>query len=171
MSSQSGSIPILLTARKSSRPPPAVVGGPGQRTQRIEAQKLVPRVKELGPKEAPVPERSEDGQIPAGQLDRILEDMSVLLRYGHHREVGEKLDALLARYCEDLLLLRRISIFHLEHENREHAMECLFKLAGGLFERRNLVGMREALEQVLELDPKNKRAYKLLGLLDARPDV
>jgi hypothetical protein len=174
MSSQSGSIPILLTHKKSESQPDAIVDdppprGPGQWTQRVEARRLVPRVASVETPEMPVPERSEDGLIPAGELDRLIGDMSVLLRYGHHGEVGERLEELHAKYPEDLLLLRRIALFHLEHENREHAMECLFKLASGLFERRNLVGMREALEQVLVLDPKNKRAYKLLGLLDARP--
>lgn len=169
MSSQSGAIPILLTERKEAVERELPDRGPGQWTQRVEARKVVPRVTDIERRETPVPERSEDGQIPANELDRILGDMSVLLRYGHTAEVGARLEELHAKYPEDLLLLRRIALFHLEHENRDHAMECLFKLAGTLFERRNLVGMREALEQVLVLDPKNKRAYKLLGLLDARP--
>jgi hypothetical protein len=47
----------------------------------------------------------------------------------------------------------------------------LFLLAGRLFERRNVSGMRQALEQVLVLDPTHRRAYKLLGLLEQRPDT
>lgn len=114
-------------------------------------------------------ERSEDGQIPAGELDAVLSDMGVLLRYGHEDEVAHRLDGLLRRYPQDLLLLRRVTELHLEHGREEDAMECLFLLATRLFERRNMEGMRKALEQVLVIDPTNRRAYKLLGLLDERP--
>lgn len=181
--------PILLTHRKSRPPGPSVAEAPtvseppeaveesepqrrppGQRTQRIEAAKVVPRVSDVAPPEPPVRERSEDGQIPAGELDRMLADMAVLLRYAHQGEVGQRLELLLKRYPHDLLLLRRIAEFHLETGSEELAMESLFKLASGLFERQNLVGMRQALEQVLVLDPKNKRAFKLLGLLEQRSD-
>lgn len=113
-------------------------------------------------------ERSEDGQIPARELEGRLGDMAVLLRYGHRAEVAERLDELLAKYPQDLLLLRRVAEFHLEHGHRELARECLFKLATGLFERRNVLGMRAALEQVLVLEPDNARAHKLLALLDKR---
>ncbi|MBX3249437.1 MAG: hypothetical protein KF901_19835 [Myxococcales bacterium] len=129
---------------------------------------LVPDVAAIRPPDEPVPEGSEDGQIPARELDRRMSDMAVLLRYGHRAEVAERLDELLAAYPEDLLLLRRIAEFHLEHRHEELAKECLFKLATGLFERRNVAGMRLALEQVLVLEPGNARATKLLGLLERR---
>jgi len=77
---------------------------------------------------------------------------------------------LLREYPQDLLLLKRVAQFHLETENPHLAKECLFQLASVLFERRNVVGMRQALEQVLVMEPANKRANKLLGLLEARPD-
>lgn len=141
---------------------------PGSTTQRLEAIQLVPDVAAVRPPETPVRERSEDGQIPARELEGRLGDMAVLLRYGHRAEVAERLDELLAKYPQDLLLLRRVAEFHLEHGHRELARECLFKLATGLFERRNVVGMRAALEQVLVLEPDNARALKLLGLLDKR---
>ena len=41
-------------------------------------------------------------------------------------------------------------------------------LAGQLFARRNVEGMRAALEQVLVLDPGNERAGRLLALLVRR---
>lgn len=141
---------------------------PGSGTQRLEAIQLVPDVAAVRPPETPVRERSEDGQIPARELEGRLGDMAVLLRYGHRAEVAERLDELLAKYPQDLLLLRRIAEFHLEHGHIELARECLFKLASGLFERRNVVGMRAALEQVLVLEPDNARALKLLALLDKR---
>lgn len=141
---------------------------PGSATQRLEAIQLVPDVAAVRPPDAPVRERSEDGQIPARELEGRLGDMAVLLRYGHRAEVAERLDELLAKYPQDLLLLRRVAEFHLEHGHRELARECLFKLASGLFERRNVVGMRAALEQVLVLEPGNARALKLLALLDKR---
>jgi len=142
----------------------------GDRTQRVEAALVVPDVNSIRPPAPPVPERAEDGQMPAGELDRQLTDMAVLLRYGHHDEVGQRLDDLLREYPEDLLLLKRVAQFHLETENPHLARECLFQLASMLFERRNLHGMRQALEQVLVIDPKSQRANKLLGLLEARPD-
>lgn len=182
----SGESPILLTHRKSrppgaiapamvpssepSEPEPESTRPPGQRTQRIEAAKVVPRVSDVTVPKPPVRERSEDGQIPAGELDRMLADMAVLLRYAHQGEVSQRLEVLLQRYPNDLLLLRRVAEFHLETGSEELAMESLFKLASALFERQNVVGMRQALEQVLVLDPKNKRAFKLLGLLEQRTE-
>lgn len=132
------------------------------------ALELVPDVASIRPPDEPVPEGSEDGQIPARELDRRMSDMAVLLRYGHRSEVAERLDELLAAYPEDLLLLRRVAEFHLECRHEELAKDCLFKLATGLFERRNVSGMRHALEQVLVLEPGNARALKLLGLLERR---
>jgi len=173
------SSPLLLTikkplsgppAAKRRTPEPSLLAGPGERTQRVEAALVVPDVGSIRPPEPPVPERVEDGQMPAGELDRQLSDMAVLLRYGHHDEVGQRLDALLREYPQDLLLLKRVAQFHLETENPHLAKECLFQLASVLFERRNVVGMRQALEQVLVMEPANKRANKLLGLLEARPD-
>ena len=190
---------LLLTRRKSS-PPPAQPADPPDHSHlaplakelleapattevgtlvpirsedmlQTEALVLVPDVASVVPPEPPVRERSEDGLIPAGELDRMLADMNVLLRYGHVSEVRDRLEELCRSFSEDLLLLRRISEFHLETGDREGAMEALFLLAGRLFERRNVVGMRRALEQVLVLDPENRRAYKLLGLLSERPST
>ncbi len=143
---------------------------PGSGTQRLEAIQLVPDVASVRPPQAPVRERSEDGQVPPRELEGRLGDMAVLLRYGHLAEVAERLDEMLAKYPQDLLLLRRIAEFHLEHGHLELARDCLFKLASGLFERRNVVGMRAALEQVLVLDPDNARARKLLALLERRDE-
>jgi hypothetical protein len=163
--------PLLLTTKKPSRRSVAhAAKTPGERTQKVEAALVVPDVRSIRPPEPPVPERVEDGQMPAGELDRQLTDMAVLLRYGHHDDVGRRLEALLREYPEDLLLLKRVARFHLETENPHLAKECLFQLASVLFERRNVVGMRQALEQVLVMDPSNKRANKLLGLLEARPE-
>ncbi|NOY90313.1 MAG: hypothetical protein GXP55_03815 [Deltaproteobacteria bacterium] len=186
-SAADSSSPLLLTTKKplggqaessaaESQPSaraaaPALLAGPGERTQKVEAALVVPDVGSIRPPEPPVPERVEDGQMPAGELDRQLTDMAVLLRYGHHDDVGRRLDELLRQYPEDLLLLKRVAQFHLETENPHLAKECLFQLASVLFERRNVLGMRQALEQVLVMDPSNKRANKLLGLLEARPDA
>lgn len=174
----SGQRIVLLTKlkRPASEPPRApaawqsVVAPRGQHTQRIEAQKVVPDVNAIARTDPPsVTEGVEDGQIPTRELDRILSDMAVLLRYGHAGQVRERLEQLRRTYPEDLLLLRRIAEFHVEHDDTSAALETLFALAGGLFERRNVEGMRQALEQVLVLDPDNARAYRLLGLLEQRP--
>ncbi len=148
----------------------SVVGPRGEHTQRIEASKLVPDVSAVQ-KDAPpsVTEGIEDGQMPTRELDRILSDMGVLLRYGHAGQVRDHLEKLRRTYPEDLLLLRRIAEFHLQHDQNEAALEALFALAGGLFERRNVEGMRQALEQVLVIDPENARAFRLLALLSQRP--
>lgn len=181
------SAPLLLTKKKAvegeaptraeaspgqpaTRTSPGLGDAPGDRTQRVEAALVVPDVGSIHPPPPPVRERVEDGQMPAGELDRRLSDMAVLLRYGHHQEVGRRLEELLREYPEDLLLLKRVAQFHLETENPHLARECLFQLASVLFERKNLHGMRQALEQVLVIDPKNKRAMKLLGLLEVRPE-
>lgn len=159
---------LATSTDPESTPSTSSTPKPGSGTQRLEAIQLVPDVAAVRPPETPVRERSEDGQIPARELEGRLGDMAVLLRYGHRAEVAERLDELLAKYPQDLLLLRRIAEFHLEHGHLELARECLFKLASGLFERRNVVGMRAALEQVLVLEPGNARALKLLALLDKR---
>jgi hypothetical protein len=136
-----------------------------------EAAQVVPDVARISRPPEPVPEGSEDGQMPAAELERQIYDMQVLLRYGHENEVRQRLEELVRRYPEDLLLLRRIAELHLENDERAAAIEMLFLLAGRLFERRNVSGMRQALEQVLVLDPTHRRAYKLLGLLEQRPDT
>ncbi|HBQ10356.1 MAG TPA: hypothetical protein DEF51_03890 [Myxococcales bacterium] len=149
----------------------SVVAPRGLHTQRIEAAKLVPDVEKAAQRkeDAVVAEGVEDGQMPTRELDQILSDMSVLLRYGHQAQVRERLALLRRTYPEDLLLLRRLAEFFVEHAQTDAAMETLFALAGGLFERRNVEGMRQALEQVLVLEPGNERAYRLLGLLERRP--
>lgn len=179
----SGQRILLLTRvkRPSTRPPPppptrespsweSVVSPRGQHTQKLEALQVVPDVNAVAKRDEPrLQEGVEDGQIPTRELDQILSDMAVLLRYGHAAQVRERLEHLRRTYPEDLLLLRAIAEFHVAHGDREAAMETLFALAGGLFERRNVEGMRQALEQVLVLDPENARAYRLLGLLEQRP--
>lgn len=179
---ESGQRVLLLTSVKrpgaSEPPPPArepaswqsVVPARGQHTQKLEALRLVPDVQATVRREAPsLREGGEDGQMPTRELDSILSDMAVLLRYGHAGQVRDRLEQLRRTYPEDLLLLRRIAEFHVEHADREAALETLFALAGGLFERRNVEGMRQALEQVRVLDPENARAFRLLGLLEQRP--
>lgn len=145
-------------------------GGPGSNTQRIEAEKVVPDVASVAPPPAPVREGSELGEIPPRELERTMADMQVLLRYGHKAEVGRRLDELHSKYPNDLLLLRRIAEFHVQTGSLAAAKECLFKLATVLFERRNVHGMRSALEQVLVLEPRNPRAHRLLSLLERRQD-
>ncbi len=135
---------------------------------RIEAEQVVPNVSALGPPPPPVAEASESGHVPARELDRVMSDMLVLLRYGHAGQVRGILERLFRRYPEDLLLLRRVAEFHLESGDVEGAMNALFTLARRLFERRNIVGMQQALEQVLVLDPQNPRAERLLVLLNER---
>jgi hypothetical protein len=143
----------------------------GKETQKIEAAKVVPDIGSVGARERTyVGEGVEDGQIPTRQLDQILSDMAVLLRYGHATQVRDRLEQLRRTYPEDLLLLRRIAEFHVEHAQKDAALDTLFALAGGLFERRNVEGMRQALEQVLVLDRDNARAYRLLSLLEQRTD-
>lgn len=148
----------------------SVVKPPSTTTQRLEAQKLVPDVAHIAPPEAPLNEGSEDGMMPGGELDRKLSDMAVLLRYGHEAQVRRELDHLIAEYPRDLLLLRRISEFWVGSQRHQIACEVLFSLASGLFERRNVEGMRQALEQVLVLSPGNERAGRLLTLLSERPE-
>lgn len=141
---------------------------PGETTQRREAHVVVPQVRSVQKPRAPLPEGSEDGQIPSHELDRVLADMTVLLRYGHAAQVRNSLEQLAKRYPQDLLLLRRITEFQLQNDDVEGGIEALFILARRLFERRNLAGMREALDQVLALDADNPRARKLLALLEKR---
>lgn len=147
----------------------SVVRAPSEITQRREALRLVPDVAHVPVAAPPPSERSEDGLIPSGLLDRKLTDMAVLLRYGHEPQVRRELDQLRSRYPQDLLLARRIAEFYLTNERPALALEQLFSLATGLFERRNVEGMKQALEQVLVIEPHNERATRLLGLLEQRP--
>lgn len=147
----------------------SVVSAPSTTTQRREALRLVPDVAQVAVAPPPPSEKSEDGLVPSGLLDRKLTDMAVLLRYGHDAQVQRELEHVRSRYPQDLLLARRIAEFYLSNERPALALEQLFSLATGLFERRNVEGMRQALEQVLIIDPKNERAVRLLGLLEQRP--
>lgn len=157
----------------SSREPEwsSVIPPPSEATQRREARKLVPDLSSPKLKPKPAREASEDGLIPSGELDRKLGDMAVLLRYGHEAQVARELETLRRAYPQDLLLLRRIGEFWSESGLKERALETLFALASGLFERRNVEGMRQALEQAKALDPGSERASRLLALLEARPDA
>lgn len=163
---------VRTLAEPEPEPEPLpLVRAPSADTQRREAALVVPDVARVTPPPEPPREGSIDGQMPAFELDRILSDMAVLMRYGHGGQVRERLDTLLQQYPEDLLLLRRVSEFYLEAADGVSAVDALFTLATRLFERRNVEGMRGALEQILVLDPQNRRAYKLLGLLDQRPSA
>lgn len=164
--------PVLADAGGAVRTEPAwtsVVPERSETTQRREAARLVPDVSAVQPAPAPPVEGSEDGLVPSGELDRKLADMDVLLRYGHAAQVQSEFEALRLKYPRDLLLLRRIAEFYVAHGMRRQALDVLFELASGLFERRNIEGMRAALEQVRVLDPENRRASRLLALLDQRP--
>jgi hypothetical protein len=147
----------------------SVVPPPSEATQRREAKKLVPDLAHRKAKPKPPSEASEDGLIPSGVLDQKLSDMAVLLRYGHEAQAARELEQLRRSFPQDLLLLRRIGEFWAESGRTERALEILFALASGLFERRNVEGMRQALEQARALDPHSERASRLLSLLDARP--
>lgn len=153
----------------SSEPWESVVPTPSMSSQRQEAQRLVPDVATVAPPVRPATEGSEDGQAPGGMLDRALSDMAVLLRYGHEGQVRRLLEQLRTKYPRDLLLVRRIVEFYLAHQRAKLAIEMLFTLATGLFERRNVEGMRQALEQVRVIEPDNERAARLLSLLEQRP--
>lgn len=159
----------LYPGERASEAWESVVRPPSAKTQRREAERLVPDVAQLAVAQPPPNERSEDGLIPSGLLDRKLGDMAVLLRYGHEAQVRRELEQLRSRYAQDLLLARRIAEFYVTHEHPELALEQLFSLATGLFERRNVEGMRSALEQVLVIDPSNERATRLIALLEQRP--
>jgi hypothetical protein len=148
----------------------SLVPPPGDDTAKHEALQVVPDVKSVRPPEPAPRERSEDGEIPPRELERLMDDMGVLLRYGHDAEVHARLEALLREFPRDLLLLRRIAEFHLQSGQEQPAVDCLYRLARGLFERRNVVGMRAALEQILVLRPDDSRAHRLLGLLERRAD-
>ncbi|MDQ3033700.1 MAG: hypothetical protein M3Y87_14885 [Myxococcota bacterium] len=175
---------IFASQRRSRRPRPArprsaagsapeewqsVVPRPSEDTQRREARRIVPDVASVPPPAELPQEGSEDGQIPSAELDRKLADMEVLLRYGHDAQVEGELVALRSAYPGDLLLVRRIAELYIALSLAEPALEALFALATGLFERRNVEGMRQTLEQVLVLDPDNGRAKRLLSLLEQRP--
>jgi hypothetical protein len=140
-------------------------------TQRLEAMRIVPDVASVPPPPVLPQEGSEDGQMPSGELDRKLADMDVLLRYGHDAQVEGELVTLRSLYPGDLLLVRRIAELYITRGLAEPALEALFALATGLFERRNVDGMRQALEQVLVLDPENGRARRLVALLEQRPSA
>jgi len=147
----------------------SVVQSPSEMTQRREAKELVPDMENVRVPEAPPHERSEDGLTPSGELDRILTDMAVLLRYGHESQVRRALEVLRLKYPHDLILTRRFAEFYVANARPDLAVEQLFTLATALFERRNVEGMRQALEQVLLVDPTSERARRLVTLLDQRP--
>ncbi|MGB0680472.1 MAG: hypothetical protein ACPGUV_12490, partial [Polyangiales bacterium] len=87
-----GSQVVLLTRRKpcpidaelaaveapSSHATTMPPSAPGPHTQRVQAAKVVPHSRCLAPPAEPLPERSLDGLMPAGQLARLLEEMTVL---------------------------------------------------------------------------------------------
>lgn len=167
---------VMLLTKKKSEPPKRSTdpeSGPSIRlhantTARLVAELVVPDVRHVPAPAAPVAERSDNGHMPAGELDRFLSDMAVLFRWGHVAQVEYEIDLLLERYGSDLLLLRRVTEFYVETEQRESAVDALFRLTHQLFERRNLAGMKAALEQILALDGSNERARRLGALLDKR---
>ncbi len=141
---------------------------PGEQTQRRIAREVVPDLSTLTPRAKPLTEGSEDGHIPSGELERLLAEMATLLKYGHIEQVRSMLERIRSVYPEDLLLLRRISEFYVAHAHAKSALDALFALASKLFERRNVEGMRQSLEQIRVIDPGNERALRLLTLIEQR---
>ncbi|MCC7535828.1 MAG: hypothetical protein IT379_06430 [Deltaproteobacteria bacterium] len=160
--------PIPSAVPRASRPPPLPTRSEATvKRHAAEVAELVPDVAKVAPKPGPR-EAAEDGQIPALELDRFLAEMATLLKYGHDAQVQLELDTIRHRYPRDLLLLRRLAELHLERRDHDRAIDVLFQLASGMFDRKNVEGMRATLDEVLKLDPGNRRAMRLLGLLKQR---
>ncbi|MEZ4250927.1 MAG: hypothetical protein R3B99_22115 [Polyangiales bacterium] len=98
--------------RVASEPPRRT---PGSTTQRLEAIELVPDVAAIRPPEAPVRERSEDGQIPARSSKGASATWVSCFATATSRRSQSGSTSSLASCPQDLLLLRRIAEFHLEH--------------------------------------------------------
>jgi hypothetical protein len=122
--------PVVLLTQKKKTPDPeryaSVVPLRGDDTLKTEAVAAVPEVASVLAPAPPPAERSEDGHAPAHELDRVMNEMKVLLDYGHRQQVRTKIQDFCRRYPEDLLLLRRVAEFYLENNDRSAAMETLF---------------------------------------------
>ncbi len=112
--------------------------------------------------------RTERDHIPVRELERAMSDMARLVEVGHVDDVRRQIAGLVEQYPLDLLLLRRISELFLDMKQPRDAVDCLLRIVAVLFERRNFSGMHKVLEQILELDPDDVKASKLLALVEAR---
>lgn len=144
------------------------VSRPSQPDARVlELLSRTERSEDVGP---PV-ERTEAGRMPPGRLEQAFVRMTALLREGRFDEVRSRLDDVVQRYPGDLLLVRQVAEFHIETGDKIGALSALFTLARRLFEQKSFEEMRRVLEKVLVLDPTSERAFRLLGLLDNRPET
>ena len=66
------------------------------------------------------------------------------------------------------LALRRLAQLYAAYRANDAAIEVWFLLAAQLFHCDSEKEMRAAIREVLALDPKNRRAYRLLSLLEQR---
>ena len=103
----------------------------------------------------------EHVQLSPNQILEHLTEADVYLKYGLKDKALHHLDVILKSDRENIKALTRLKDLHVEAGETQQAIELLLKVAEVSHARKDVAAALPALDQLLELDPKNARALEL----------
>jgi thioredoxin-like negative regulator of GroEL len=99
---------------------------------------------------------------------RLVVEMSALYTHGHVDDVASELERVRSLHPADVELHGALADFFLERGDLVRAVEMLFHLVDGYFEKADANAARRCLERIQALDPENRRLQRFEKLLAAR---
>lgn len=99
---------------------------------------------------------------------RLVVEMSALYTHGHVEDVIAELERVRSQHPADVELHGALADFFLERGDLPRAVEMLFHLVDGYFEKADAEAARRCLERIQALDPENRRLQRFEKLLTAR---
>ena len=106
-------------------------------------------------------EEEEHAQLSADQILEHLTEADVYLKYGLKDKALHHINVVLKSDPENVKALIRLKDLHVEAGETQKAVELLLKVAEISHKHKDVNTARPALDQLLELDPKNARALEL----------
>jgi len=106
-------------------------------------------------------EAEEHVQLSADQVLEHLTEADVYLKYGLKDKALHHINVVLKSDPENVKALIRLKDLHVEAGETQKAIELLLKVAEISHKHKDVNTARPALDQLLELDPKNTRALEL----------
>lgn len=99
---------------------------------------------------------------------RLVVEMSALYTHGHVDDVIAELERVRSQHPADVELHGALADFFLDRGDLSRAVEMLFHLVDGYFEKADADAARRCLERIQALDPENRRLQRFEKLLVAR---
>lgn len=104
--------------------------------------------------------REEALTIPE-EIEKIVAELKMLFKHNLYTEAISYLEKVVSQYPHDIPLQRSLVELLLLYRERDKAVELLFNIVQLYFEQHNIVAMKRTIQEILNLDPTNKRALKL----------